>query len=76
MRPTLRVDLDAVKHNVRSWRERVGERPLWAVVKCDGYRMGMVPVARACLDAGAERLCVVEIREAETLRDAGVRAPI
>jgi alanine racemase len=54
----------------------LAERPLWAVVKCDGYRMGMVPVARACLDAGAERLCVVEIREAEALRAAGVRAPI
>jgi alanine racemase len=36
----------------------------------------MVPVAKACIDAGAERLCVVEIREAEVLREAGFHAPI
>ena len=38
--------------------------------------MGMVQVAQACLDAGAERLCVVEMREAMQLRDAGIKAPI
>ena len=76
MRPTLHVKLDAIRHNVAAWRRRLGGRPLWAVVKCDAYRMGMVPVARACLEAGAERLCVVEIWEAGILRAAGIRAPI
>jgi len=76
LRPTLEVKLDAIGHNVATWRSRLGPRPLWAVVKCDGYRLGMVPVARACISAGAERLCVVEVPEAVELRAAGIRAPI
>lgn len=76
MKPTLQVKLDAVRHNVVAWRRHLAGRPMWAVVKCDAYRMGMVPIARACLEAGAERLCVVEIWEAAILREAGIRAPI
>jgi alanine racemase len=76
LRPTLHVNLDAIRHNVGVWRRMLGTRPLWAVVKCDAYRMGMVPVARAALDAGAQALCVVEIEEAAALREAGIDAPI
>lgn len=76
MRPTLTVKLDAVRHNVAVWQERLGDRPLWAVVKCDAYRMGMIPIARACLEGGAQRLCVVEIWEAAMLRAAGITAPL
>ncbi len=76
MRPSLHVKLDAIRHNVRTWRAFLGDRPVWAVVKCDAYRMGMVQVARAALEAGAQRLCVVEIFEASELRAAGVDAPI
>ncbi len=68
--------LDAIRHNVAAWRRHLTPRPLWAVVKCDGYRMGMAQVARACLEAGAERLCVVEMWEAAILREAGINAPI
>jgi alanine racemase len=49
---------------------------MWAVVKCEAYRMGMVQVSRACLEAGAERLCVVEMWEAQLLREAGINAPV
>ncbi len=76
MKPTLVVKLDAIRHNVAAWRARLGDRELWAVVKCDAYRMGMVPVAQACLEAGARRLCVVEIWEAALLREAGISAPL
>jgi alanine racemase len=76
LNPTLHVHLDAIRHNVRVWRSRLRGRALWAVVKCDAYRMGMVPVARAALEAGAERLCVVEVDEAHALRAAGITAPI
>jgi alanine racemase len=76
LRPTLHVRLDAIRHNVAAWRRQLGGRPMWAVVKCDAYRMGMSQVARACLEAGAERLCVVEMWEAAILREAGITAPI
>jgi len=76
LRPTLHVNLHAIRHNVDAWRKYLRGRPLWAVVKCDAYRMGMVQVANACLEAGAERLCVVEMWEAAQLRDAEIKAPI
>jgi len=70
------VDLAAVQHNVRSWKRRLGERGLWAVVKSDGYRMGMLPAAKACVAAGAERLCVIDVGEASALRAGGLQLPI
>jgi alanine racemase len=76
LKPTLVVKLDAIRRNVSTWRTRLDDRPLWAIVKCDAYRMGMIPVARAALAAGAQRLCVVEIWEAALLRAAGISAPI
>jgi alanine racemase len=76
LKPTLLVRLDAVRENARVWRGALGSQPLWAVVKCDAYRMGMLQVARAALAGGAERLCVVEIAEASELRAAGINAPI
>ncbi len=47
------IDLDAVRHNVRVLREVAGV-PLIVVVKADAYGHGMVPVARAAREAGAE----------------------
>lgn len=70
------MKLDAIRHNVQTWRAFLNDRPLWAVVKCDAYRMGMVQIARAAIEAGAQRLCVVEIFEASELRAAGVHVPI
>ena len=75
------VDLDAVAHNVRTLRERLtrpdGTRALLtAVVKADAYGHGAVPVARAALAAGADRLGVAHVTEALALRAAGVDAEI
>ena len=71
----VRVDLDAIRENVT--RLRAGTTAeLMAVVKADGYGHGMVPVARAALDAGATWLGVCTLDEALTLRRAGVAAPV
>ena len=69
------VDLDAIAANVAVLRERVG-RPLMAVVKADGYGHGMLPVARAALAGGADRLGVAVVEEALALRAGGVTAPV
>jgi alanine racemase len=47
-----------------------------AVVKADGYGHGAAEVARAALDAGADRLGVATIEECVALREAGVTAPL
>ena len=74
-RPTVaRVDLDAIRNNVRALRPEGSE--LMAVVKADGYGHGDVAVARAAIDAGATWLGVALVEEGVRLRDAGIDAPI
>lgn len=70
------IDLDAVRHNVQTIRERVAPAAVWAVVKANGYGHGAVGVARAAIDAGAEGLCVAFVQEGIELRRAGIDAPI
>jgi alanine racemase len=74
-RPTLvQVDLDAIRHNVRTVKPAKVE--LMAVVKADGYGHGDAPVAHAALDAGATWIGVALVEEGIGLRDAGIEAPI
>src|SRR5207245_3412267 len=71
----IRVDLDAIRHNVALLRAATTAEVM-TVVKADGYGHGMVPVARAALDAGASWLGACTLEEALGLRAAGVDAPI
>lgn len=72
----VRVDLDAIRHNVRRLRAAAPAAELMAVVKADGYGHGAVPVARAALSAGASALGVCTLGEALELRAAGITAPV
>lgn len=75
MRAEAIIDLSAIKHNVALLKEKSGTG-LLAVVKADAYGHGLVPVAKAALDAGASMLGVALLEEAITLREAGITAPI
>ena len=75
MRAEAIVDLSAIKHNVALLKEKSGTN-LLAVVKADAYGHGLVPVAKAALDAGASMLGVALLEEALTLRAEGITAPI
>lgn len=70
------VDLDALRHNVRTLKERVEGTGLMVVVKADGYGHGMLPVARAAREAGADWLGVAVLDEALALREAGDEGPL
>lgn len=75
------VDLGAVRHNLRLLRAHTrrpdGSGPLvMAVVKADAYGHGMVPVARAAREAGADWLGVATPEEAVALREAGDTGPL
>ncbi len=50
--------------------------PVHPVVKADAYGHGMLPVARALAEAGADGFCVATFDEAVELRSAGIEAPI
>lgn len=70
------IDLEALRHNVRRLREVTGVAELIVVVKADAYGHGAVPIARAAIEAGADRLGVADISEGIALRAAGITAPI
>lgn len=77
IRPTqLRVDLSAIRHNVREVAEAAAPAKVLAVVKANAYGHGAVQVSQAALEAGADRLAVALIEEGAQLRQAGVTAPI
>ncbi|MCL5269746.1 MAG: alanine racemase [bacterium] len=70
------IDLAALKHNLARIKERIGAAEITAVVKANAYGHGMVPVARAALEAGASCLGVGFLEEGMRLRRAGVAAPV
>ncbi|HQZ31790.1 MAG TPA: alanine racemase [Arenimonas sp.] len=75
-RPTrVRVDLDALSHNLRALRAHAGV-PVMAVVKANAYGHGLVPVALHLQAQGVEQLGVAFLEEGMALRRAGVTVPI
>lgn len=73
--PMLRVDLDAVAANTRTFAART-PGALMAVVKADGFGHGAPAVAATALAHGASWLGVTSIAEALSLRAAGIGAPV
>ncbi|GAA1795733.1 alanine racemase [Luedemannella flava] len=71
----VRVDLDAIRHNVSRLRAGTSAEVM-AVVKADGYGHGAVPAALAALDGGATWLGVCTLDEALELRAAGITVPV
>ena len=71
-----RIDLGAMQSNIRTLRTAVAPAATMVVVKADAYGHGALVAARAAVDAGAEWLGVVDIREALALRASGLDAPI
>jgi alanine racemase len=74
-RAEARIDLDRIKANIKHLKE-LSDSSVMAVVKADAYGHGLVPVARAALEAGAASLGVALLEEAISLRKAGITAPI
>jgi len=71
------IDLECIRYNIRQVRKTVSqETMIMAVVKADAYGHGAVPVARAAIEAGAERLAVALPEEGAELREAGITVPI
>jgi alanine racemase len=75
-RPTrIRVDLDALTHNLRALRAFAGV-PVMGIVKANAYGHGLVPVALHLQAQGVEQLGVAFLEEGVALRRAGIRLPI
>ncbi|TVQ36763.1 MAG: alanine racemase [Geminicoccaceae bacterium] len=67
-RPRLTVDLDALAANHAKLRDLVAPADVAAVVKADGYGLGLAPVARTLFAAGARHFFVADAEEGLALR--------
>lgn len=76
MTTRLEIDLGAIRANVRTLAAMASPSVTMFAVKADAYGLGMLPVARAGLEGGAESLAVLEVPAALALRDAGIEAPL
>jgi alanine racemase len=75
--PWVEVRPDHLRRNVAEIHRRVGGRPILAVIKNNGYGLGVVAAARAIeREPAIAGFAVVKLHEAATLRDAGVRKPV
>jgi alanine racemase len=72
--PWVEVHSGNLAHNVAEIRKRVGNRPILAVIKNNGYGAGVANVARLLEPAEAvQGFAVVKLQEAAALRDSGIR---
>ncbi|HEU4480646.1 MAG TPA: alanine racemase [Actinomycetota bacterium] len=70
------IDLDALRHNIRTLDALAPRAELMGVVKGYAYGHGNPASAEAMIEAGARRLGVARVAEALHLRAAGIEAPI
>ncbi len=71
------IDLDALIHNYRTIRKRVGDNVKFlGVVKADAYGHGAIEVSKALEENGADYLAVSSIDEAMELRLNGIKMPV
>lgn len=69
------VDLDAIKHNIKSIKNKIGNAGLLGVIKADAYGHGVIEVAKE-IQADCAFFGVAVIEEAVELRKAGFDTPI
>lgn len=73
----LEVNLANYRHNLGLVRRRIGpEVKLMAVVKANAYGHGLVRMAQAASEFGADVVAVALAEEGEQLRQAGLNLPI
>ena len=67
---TLRIRASAIEHNLRAIRQRTSARII-AVVKEDGYGLGLGNARAACLPCGVDFFAVGTAQEALRLKEMG-----
>lgn len=74
--PWLEINTNNFAWNVSQVRKRVENRPIMAVIKCNGYGHGLVGTAKALEEENIQRFAVVKVQEAVDLRENGIRGMI
>ena len=75
--PWVEVNAENLRHNVGEIARRVAPRPILAVVKNNGYGLGVANVARLLEPLSPiAGFAVVKLAEALAIREAGVKKPV
>lgn len=75
--PWIEVSAENLRHNAAEVSRRVSGRPILAVIKNNGYGLGVATVARILEPlSGIAGFAVVKLQEAHALLDAGIRKPV
>lgn len=75
--PWLEINAANLAHNASEVSRLAKGRPILAVVKNNGYGLGVVHAARALTNAGGVAgVAVIKLQEAIALRDAGIKSPL
>ncbi len=75
--PWVEIHRENLLHNAAEIHRRVAGRPILAVIKNNGYGMGVANAARLLEPLAAiAGFAVVKLQEAVALRDAGIRKPV
>ena len=70
------IDKEVLASNVGIIRQLAGTTPVIAVLKCDGYGMGLIPYARFLSYRGIEIFGVSALEEATELKKAGISGEV
>lgn len=62
------VETDAIDYNLQLLQKKAAGTPIWAVLKGNGYGLGVEPMAKLCWKAGIHRFAVTEPEEARKIR--------
>ena len=65
------VERELIQNNIQVLQKKAGSAVIWAVLKGNGYGLGLLPMAETCRTAGLDHFAVTEIAEARALREGG-----
>ena len=70
------VEKEAILHNLEVLQKKAGGTPIWAVLKGNGYGLGVKPMAELCWEKEITRFAVTEPEEAASIRELYPEAKI
>ena len=65
------ADRDILQHNIRLIREIASKTHIWAVLKGNGYGLGLINMAQMLHEQNIDRFCVADVEEVRALCNAG-----
>jgi alanine racemase len=72
----IEIDKQQFKQNIEIIKKHIGHSKLCLPIKANAYGHGLIPIAKAAVEAKVEYLAVSCLQEGALLREAGIQIPI